>query len=177
MLIWPDDIFAGPNIDCEWHLEVTDETGRSIFRLRLLAESMDQEKAPTASAPRPIGSQDEPFYRRLDLQVIGLACPLPKLRGRQRIPAGGPSLSRCSAHARCRRPCVFQVAGWRSTGCSFECIHGRTGVVPAQDYPHCPHPPTSAAWRRGARADRLTLGEKKKWKIGEMISIRSSTKP
>jgi hypothetical protein len=42
----------------------------------------------------------------------------------------------------------------------FECIHGRTGAVPAQDYPHCPHPPTSAAWQRGARADRLTLGGK-----------------
>jgi hypothetical protein len=43
-------IFVGPAIDCEWHMEVTDENGRSIFRLRLMAESPEQERAVMTDA-------------------------------------------------------------------------------------------------------------------------------
>jgi hypothetical protein len=48
MAIYADlarDIFVGSPLNCEWHMEVTDETGKSIFRLKLLAESPDREWA------------------------------------------------------------------------------------------------------------------------------------
>ena len=47
MAIYADlarDIFGGLDVDCEWRMEVADKTGKSIFRLRLLAESPGEER-------------------------------------------------------------------------------------------------------------------------------------
>jgi hypothetical protein len=41
--------------DSEWRLDVLDESGKPVFRLRLLAESLDKTaQLPFAVGPRPI---------------------------------------------------------------------------------------------------------------------------
>ena len=41
--------------DSEWRLDVLDESGKPVFRLRLLAESLDKTaQSPFAISPRPI---------------------------------------------------------------------------------------------------------------------------
>ena len=41
--------------DSEWRLDVLDESGKPVFRLRLLAESLDNRaQLPFAVGPRPI---------------------------------------------------------------------------------------------------------------------------
>jgi hypothetical protein len=38
------DIFAGLTSDSAWQMEVTDDSGTPIFRLRLSAESLDRKR-------------------------------------------------------------------------------------------------------------------------------------
>ena len=38
------DIVAGLIEDSEWRLDVLDESGRPVFRLRLIAESLEQDR-------------------------------------------------------------------------------------------------------------------------------------
>jgi hypothetical protein len=46
------DIVAGLTDDSEWRLEVLDESGRPVFRLRLLAEALETAVTESVAPPQ-----------------------------------------------------------------------------------------------------------------------------
>ena len=60
------DIVAGLTEDSEWRLDVLDESGQPVFRLRLIAESLEQERTNAAIDHAP----DQLILQQLGAAVL-----------------------------------------------------------------------------------------------------------